>query len=181
MNQILYIAIVLLAVVATVAVMGYIFYKIVKRYLDNEQKKQILELKLQQQHESLKIVNPIRLQAYERLALFLERISPNSLIIRCYKPGMDIKLLQGVMTKNIRDEWEHNLSQQVYVSSACWNQIREAKDEMVNLINAAAANMPADADPVSLAGNIFESVAKSKVPTDEALEYLKKEIQKHFE
>lgn len=170
-----------LSVMGAVAVTGWIFYCLVKKYFKNEQKKALLQFKTNQQREALKVVTPIRLQAYERMALFLERISPNSLVMRCYQPGMDIKLLQGVMTKNIRDEWEHNLSQQVYVSSECWNRIREAKEEMINLVNSSAANMPADADPASLAGLIFASVAKNKVPTDEALEFLKTEIKEHFE
>jgi len=170
---------IIILLVFLVFVASYCF--VVRRYFDNEQKKALLEMKMQQQQEALKIINPIRLQAYERMALFLERISPNSLIMRCYQPGMDIRLLQSVMTKNIRDEWEHNLSQQVYLSSECWSHIRAAKDEMINLVNASAANMPVDADPVSLAGVIFESVAKTKVPTDQALEILRKEIQNHFE
>lgn len=176
----LFLIVILLVIVAFLAI-GFIFYRIVHRYFDNEQKKSLLDMKMQQQREALKIINPIRLQAYERMALFLERISPNSLIMRCYQPGMDIRLLQSVMTKNIRDEWEHNLSQQVYLGSECWSHIREAKDEMINLVNASAANMSADADPVSLAGAIFESVAKTKVPTDQALEVLRTEIQNHFE
>lgn len=176
-----FILILICTVIATVAVTGYIFYLVIKRYFDNEQKKTLLEIKLNDQKETLKIVNPIRLQAYERMALFLERISPNSLIVRCYQPGMDLKLLQGVMTKNIRDEWEHNLSQQVYISTEAWSRIREAKEEMINLINSSAATMDTNADPVSLAGVIFSSIAKTKAPTDGALEFLKKEIQQHFE
>lgn len=181
MNTITIIAIVILAILLTIASMGYIFYSLIKRYFDNEQKKALLELKINNQKEALKIVNPIRLQAYERMALFLERISPNSLIMRCYQPGMSLQLLQGVMTKNIRSEWEHNLSQQVYISSEAWNRIREAKEEMINLINSTAANMNPEADPTSLAGAIFQSVAGGHIPTDEALEFLKKEIQEHFE
>ena len=181
MKPFVFILFLIIAVVATVAVTGWIFYLVIKKYFDNEQKKALLEMKLDQQKENLKLVSPIRLQAYERMALFLERISPNSLIMRCYRPGMDIKLLQGVMTKNIRDEWEHNLSQQVYISTEAWNRIREAKEEMINLINSSAATMKEGADPSSLAGAIFASVAKSKAPTDGALEFLKQEIKEHFE
>ena len=170
----------ILVVIATVAVTGWIFYLVIKKYFDNEQKKALLAMKMDQQKENLKLVSPIRLQAYERMALFLERISPNSLVMRCYRPGMDIKLLQSVMTKNIRDEWEHNLSQQVYISTEAWSRIREAKEEMINLINASAAGMKEGADTSSLAGAIFASVAKSKTPTDNALEYLKNEIQEQF-
>jgi hypothetical protein len=120
------------------------------------------------------------LQAYERLALFLERISPNSLVLRCYQPGMDLKVLQGVLTKNIRDEFEHNLSQQVYVSSEAWNRIKEAKEEMINMINSSAVKLDNEADISSLVGSIFETVTKQN-PVDSALEFLKREIKTQFE
>ena len=97
-----------------------------------------------------------------------------------FRPGMDIKALQTAMTKNIRDEWEHNLSQQVYISADSWNRIREAKEEMINLINGSAVKLAPDADPTSLAGVIFESCAKSKIPTDDAIEFMKNEIQERF-
>lgn len=171
--------IVILSSTLSAAIVGAVAYLIIKKFVENEQKKSLLELKKIQDSETLKVVNPIRLQAYERLALFLERISPNSLILRCYRPGMDIKLLQGVMTKNVRDEFEHNLSQQVYVSTEAWSRIKEAKEEMINLINSAAVRLPEGSDPLSLAGAIFENSAKQN-PLDSALEFLKKELQKNF-
>ncbi len=181
MKPFVLILLMLLTILLTVAVMGAIFYLLVKRFFDNQQKERLLEIKMQEKKENLSIVSPIRLQAYERMALFLERISPNSLVMRCYQPGMDLKLLQGVMTKSIRDEWEHNLSQQVYISSAAWSLVRDAKEQMINLVNSSAASMAADADPMSLAGAIFTNVAKNNVPTDKALEYLKNEVRQSFE
>jgi hypothetical protein len=136
-------------------------------------------MKIDERRETLKVVTPIRLQAYERMALFLERISPDSLVLRCYQPGMDLKLLQGVMTKNIRDEWEHNLSQQVYLAPGTWARIREAKDEMVNLVNSSAVTLTDTDDPTRLAATIFASAAKH-LPTDKALEELHKEINELF-
>lgn len=168
-----------LAVLATLALAGWIFYLLVKRYFDNQQKQQLLQMKLDERRETLRTVTPIRLQAYERMALFLERISPNSLVLRCYQPGMDLKLLQGVMTKNIRDEWEHNLSQQVYVSPELWTRVREAKDEMINLVNSAAVSLTEDTDPTRLAASIFASAAQHS-PCDTALEALHKEINELF-
>jgi hypothetical protein len=181
MNTTLTILIIVFTALASVALVGGIFNAIFKKYFDNQQKTQLLQMKIDEHKESLKVITPIRLQAYERMALFLERISPNSLIMRCYQPGMNLKLLQGVMTKNIRDEWEHNLSQQIYISSDAWSRCRESKEEMINLINASAANLPRDADPGSLAGIIFENIAKNQIPTDHALEYLKKEIKERFD
>ncbi len=173
----LIIIILVVAILATMALTGYIFYHIAKHYFDNQQKMQMLQMRVDEHREAVKIVTPIRLQAYERMALFLERISPESLVLRCYQPGMDTKLLQGVMTKTIRDEWEHNLSQQVYISSEAWNRIRQAKDEMVGVINSAAITIPDDADPARLASTIFATVAAGSNPAAPALEFLKQEMR----
>lgn len=168
-----------LAILATLALTGLIFYFLVKRYFDNQQKQQLLQIKLDERRETLRTVTPIRLQAYERMALFLERISPNSLVLRCYQPGMDLKLLQGVMTKNIRDEWEHNLSQQVYLSSELWTSIREAKDEMINLVNSSAVSLTDTTDPTRLAATIFASAA-DRSPVESALEAMHNELKELF-
>lgn len=177
MKPYLVIIIVTVAVLATIAITGYIFYLLAKRYFDNQQKMQMLQMRIDEHQEAVKLVTPIRLQAYERMALYLERISPDSLVLRCYQPGMDTKLLQGVMTKTIRDEWEHNLSQQVYLSSEAWSLIRKAKDEMTGVINSAAITIPADADPTRLASTIFATVTEGNLPTASALEFLKKEMR----
>ncbi len=170
---------IVVAMLATMALAGGVMYLLVKRYFDNEQKERLLQMKIDERRETLKVVTPIRLQAYERMALFLERISPDSLVLRCYQPGMDLKLLQGVMTKNIRDEWEHNLSQQVYLDPATWARIREAKDEMINLVNSSAVTLTDTDDPTRLAASIFASAAQH-LPTDKALEELHKEINELF-
>ena len=174
---VLFIIILIASILATVALTGYLFFRITKRYFDNRQKEQMLQMRIDEHREAVKLVTPIRLQAYERMALYLERISPESLVLRCYQPGMDTKLLQGVMTKVIRDEWEHNLSQQVYISSKAWQFIREAKEQMIGVINSAAISIPADADPARLASTIFATVAEGQLPTTPALEYLKQEFR----
>ena len=176
MTTIYIIGLVLLALVANVVST----YRMVKAFLKNNQKQMMLQMKIDEHKEASKTIIPIRLQAYERMVLFLERISPDSLIMRCYKPGMNLQTLQAMMTKNIREEWEHNLSQQVYLSSESWTRIRNAKDEMINLVNASAANLDKEADPTTLAASIFTNVVKTKLPTDEALEFLKKEINERF-
>lgn len=168
-----------ISIVLSFALAGLFYYLLTKRYFDHQQKERLLQMKLDERRETLKTVTPIRLQAYERMALFLERISPDSLVLRCYQPGMDLRLLQGVMTKNIRDEWEHNLSQQVYLGEELWTRIREAKDEMVNLVNSAAVSLPDTDDPTRLAAAVFASAAGQQ-PVDGALSALHKEINELF-
>ena len=177
--MITYLIVFMVAVIAAIAVAGWMLYRMVDRHYDNEQKKQLLQMKLDERRETLRAVTPIRLQAYERMALFLERIAPNSLVLRCWQPGMDLKLLQGVMTKNIRDEWEHNLSQQVYLTVPTWEAIREAKEEMLSLVNSSAVTLTDTDDPTRLAASIFASAAQ-RSPVDNALTALHKELHELF-
>ena len=177
MKLYLIIIILILAVLATIALTGYIYYLLTKHYFDNQQKTQMLQMRIDEHREAVKLVTPIRLQAYERMALYLERISPDSLVLRCYQPGMSTQLLQGVMTKTIRDEWEHNLSQQVYISSEAWTRIRQAKDEMIGIINSAAITIPENADPTRLASAVFATTEENQRPTASALEFLKQEMR----
>jgi len=179
MNTIAFILILVVAILAAVALTGWIMYLLVRRWMDQREKEQLLRLKIDERQETLRVVTPIRLQAYERMALFLERISPNSLVLRCYQPGMDLKLLQGVMTKNIRDEWEHNLSQQVYLTADLWTRIREAKDEMINMVNSTAVSLTDTTDPTRLAAAIFASAA-DRSPVDGALDAMHKELNEIF-
>jgi hypothetical protein len=137
----------------------------------------MLQMRIDERRETLRTVTPIRLQAYERMVLFLERISPSSLVMRCYTPGIDAVRLRAAMSDSIRSEWEHNLSQQVYISSEAWNRIRQAKDEMVGVINSAAITIPDDADPARLASTIFATVAAGSNPAAPALEFLKQEMR----
>ena len=150
---------------------------LVKKHLENSQRDKVLELKTNAQKEIL----PRRLQAYERMVLFLERISPNSLIMRVHKAGMSAKLLQAELTKAIRDEYEHNLAQQVYISPESWNKAKTAKEEMIQLINISVSKVNEDSTGIELAQKIFEmATALGTLPTESAILYLKKEIQKYF-
>ena len=150
---------------------------LVKKYLEANQKDKIYNLKSNAQKEIL----PRRLQAYERLVLFLERISPNSMVMRIHKAGMSSKLLQAELVKAVREEYEHNLAQQIYVSSDSWNRIKTAKEEMIQLINISVSKVNDDSTGIELAQKIFEmGTALGTIPTESAINHLKKEIQKHF-
>lgn len=128
-----------------------------------------------------KTVLPIRLQAYERLALLLERISPESLILRVNKPDMTAKQLHAELLSSIRAEFEHNLSQQVYISNDAWEKIRTARGNVINLVNTAADQVKADATAITLSQKVFEQVVQLKSPpVQEALEFLKEEIRELY-
>jgi len=152
-------------------------YFLINKYLKQEDKKRTIEYKI----ESQKQIAPLRLQAYERAVLYLERISPNSVILRTYKAGMSAKLLQADIVKAIREEYEHNMAQQIYISTAGWTMLKQAKEETIKMINLAAMSIPADAGGNELAQLIFEAISKlDKLPTDVAINYLKNDVQKMF-
>ena len=150
---------------------------LINKHLAREDKKRHAEYKL----ETQKHLMPLRLQAYERAVLYLERISPNSIILRTYKAGMSAKLLQADIAKAIREEYEHNMAQQIYISQNSWSMLKQAKEETLKMINLAAMNIHPDAGGNDLAQLIFEAISKlEKLPTDVAINYLKADIQKLF-
>ena len=146
-----------------------------------ELKIKIDELNLKLKQEDKKYVTPIRLQAFERVVLFLERISPQSMIFRIQKPEQKVFQLQNMLLKTIRDEYEHNLSQQLYISKESWAMVKTAKEETIKIINTAAAEVKPDEMGIELSKRIFESsIGIEKLPTDRAIDMLKKEIHRMF-
>ena len=149
-------------------------------FLNNENKRRLSEINL----ASKDIIIPIKLQAYERIILFLERISPNSLIIRVHQHGMLANHFQSALLNNIREEFEHNLSQQLYVSSSAWERVKNAKEEIVRLINSSAAKLSENemATSDNLSSKIFEmSLQMENLSTVIAMEAIKKEMRQIFD
>jgi hypothetical protein len=94
---------------------------------------------------------------------------------------MSAKLLQAELLKAIRTEYEHNLSQQVYVSPGAWELIKNAKEETIKLVNTAAINVSDEASGVDLGKLILEvSMNIEKMPTQVALDYVKQEARQLF-
>jgi hypothetical protein len=151
-------------------------YYLLRLFFDNEQKKRNSDIKM----AGYKIITPIRLQAYERLVLFLERISPESLVMRVHRPDLPVMQLQNALIIAIREEFEHNLSQQVYVSSQAWELVRSAKEDMIKLVNTAAAKINDNATATDLSQKIFELSLADKLVTKSALEFIKNEIRQVF-
>src|SRR4030095_12832204 len=153
-------------------------YLVLKVFLDSEKDRKDMELRAQHYKDSL----PIRLQAYERLTLFLERITPTNLIQRVNKPGMNARDLQLALISNIRLEFEHNLSQQIYISSPAWMMIVQVKEEIVSIINRVATDLPENATGKDLRRAIIEYFINNEqvMPTQKALDTLKTEAKKIF-
>lgn len=149
----------------------------VRLFLRNSEKVRKAELLLKN-HE---IILPLRLQAYERLTLMLERISPESLLTRHNQSGLTSMQLHTLLLTSIRNEFEHNLSQQVYVSAKAWELVKNARHQITVLINGAAQQTNPSAPALELCKKILENVGEyEKLPTSAAIEFMKKEVQKLF-
>ena len=150
---------------------------IIKQFTDAEKKR--VEVNLLMKNKD--IVTPLRLQAYERMALLLERISPESLIVRVNKKGMTTQELQNELIRSIRAEFEHNLSQQIYLTSKTWGVVKKARADLIQLINTSATKVGSREPSLKLSQIILETVIESKKsPTGEAIEHLKKEVSLLF-
>ncbi|MEK6783570.1 MAG: hypothetical protein AABY93_17840 [Bacteroidota bacterium] len=159
------------------SVVLYAVYLMVRSFIIKE-----IELKkLDVRDRSIEITLPIRLQAYERITLFLERISPQNLLIRLSDPGYKARDFQKILLDEIRNEYNHNVSQQVYMSEEVWSQVRNAREDLIMLINEAASKMTVDSNAVDLSKRIFEMALEKKLdPIGHAISELKKEIQQTF-
>jgi hypothetical protein len=132
-------------------------------------------------NEEKNVVLPLRLQACERFILFLERIHPSNLVMRLNSPEITALQLQSLLVRTIREEFEYNLSQQLYISSDSWELIKNAKEEAIAMINQASARVGEGANSSDLVKEIFDiSVSKGKLPVEVAIDEIKKEMQKFF-
>ncbi|MEI6678590.1 MAG: hypothetical protein WCL21_08285 [Mariniphaga sp.] len=152
-------------------------YFLLRDMLENAQKKREFELRLKSKGQ----VTPVRLQAYERLAMLLERISPQSLLIRISPHDLNASDYHQQLLAQIRQEFEHNLSQQIYVSPLLWENIRGARENLVGVINSSAEEIGSEAPAFSLSKKIIANYIEEGNQTIAiAMNELKKEVGKLF-
>ena len=155
----------------------YAVYLVVRSFLQKEYDKRLIDIKIKNNETVL----PLRLQAYERICLLLERITPNNLLVRLNDPAYNAKEFHQILLTEIREELNHNLSQQVYVSDAAWEQTKMAIEEITVLINNSSKGMTAENSSLDLAKAIFENMMKQDAdPVNEALRIIKNEIREFF-
>ncbi|MDR0830683.1 MAG: hypothetical protein LBN95_11325 [Prevotellaceae bacterium] len=157
---------------AAVVLIGYWF---INRPLQME------KLRLQNEYDKAnsKIVTPIKLSAYERLVLFLERTSPDEILNRESEPNMSAFELQMRLLKVVREEFEHNVSQQIYVSATVWQAIVDAKNSINQLINICATQVSPNDRSINLAQIIIKAYnSEPNTATQNAISLLKNEIGK---
>ena len=129
------------------------------------------ELKVQ----ALKIIMPLKVQAYERFLLYLERAQLPQLVKRVYTPGMEKGTFHLQLLQNVREEFEHNLAQQLYVSNSTWNAVVNAKEELVNQINTTFEQLKDEEDVSILAQSL---VAVPNPAVEQAVTVLKRDFER---
>jgi hypothetical protein len=183
---------VLIEAVPTLIIAGlilYIFHEYLRFVNDRDKRLALLNSKSNSKPNSPAVSAPtndfaikLRLQAAERFVLYLERIEPGRLVMRSHQNGMSAKMLQNEILKSIREEFDHNLSQQIYISENAWNLIKGAKDEMTKFITATGEGMKPDATSIDFSRKMFQAASKvEKLPGDVALEYLRHETNELFQ
>ncbi len=147
-------------------------YYLIKSFFNKEYQVRMLDMKQNRQNATV----PLRLQAYERLSLYCERISIPNLILRLRAKETTTAELRLALLIAIQQEYEHNVTQQVYVSPTLWQIIKLARNTTVDVINEVASRMTADSDSLEFSRELLVRVEELQVtPTDKALAAIKKE------
>ncbi len=150
-------------------------YLVVNKFLVTNFKQKQLGLLRDNQETTVRL----RLQAYERLVLFIERVNPRSLVPRVYISEMTVTDLRQALIFNIKTEFEHNMSQQIYVSKRVWDTVRGMKEQQINMINTIAQQLNADAPAKELHMRIIDMVLTTpgELPSDMALQVINEEAK----
>jgi len=167
----------LLKITLPAVIVSYALYLIVRTFVGKELEKMKIETAL----KNNETIMPIRLQAYERMCLFLERIAPGNVIQRLNASGLSAKELHTLILRDIREEFNHNLSQQLYMSEMAWKNIKMAMETNISMINEVANTLPPEATNMELVREILDKSYQSEKDNIElALSFVKSEIQSLF-
>lgn len=164
--------IILLALgVVIAAIATFILLRLLKMKEAENHRSPAVELKLQ----AMKIIMPLKVQAYERFLLYLERVQLPQLVKRVYAPGIEKGTFHLQLLQNVREEYEHNLAQQLYVSNSTWNAVQNAKEELVNQINSTFEQLNDEEDVAILAQAL---VALPNPMVEQAIAVLKRDFER---
>lgn len=153
-------------------------YFLIDRYLKSNEKAREFDLMMQTNAETM----PVRFQAYERLTLLMERISPMKLLSRLSPEGLTAPEYHLIMIRSVRQELEHNITQQIYVGDETWHMIASVVEEQISIINGMADRLPTDATGRDLQKAIIEYMKDPEViiPSDKGLAQIKKEARSYL-
>ncbi|MEY3084633.1 MAG: hypothetical protein RL037_813 [Bacteroidota bacterium] len=166
----------LIIVVLIIALLSIVW--IVQSFLKKAEAREIKYLQIELKKQRQEYFLPSRFEAYQRAILFLERIHPNSLVLRLNKPGLPARVFQTEILKSIRDEYDHNVVQQLFISSTAWDMMKKSREDVVRIINLAGDQMTDSSTSLDLSMKIFEVLAQLEHLTiDVSIDFIKKEFQ----
>jgi len=161
----------LLAYTLPAIITGAVAYYFFQMHFKNEEGRRRYALQKESQKDAL----PLRLQAFERMALFLERINPTKLLIRITPHSQNKHDYENFVIAQIEQEFEHNLTQQIYMSDDCWTIIVTAKNATIQMIRKASMSERVDSAD-KLREVILSDLMEKQTPSSAALSYLKNEL-----
>jgi hypothetical protein len=149
--------------------------------LKKQGEKEIASLSMQIKRERKQFFLEPRVDACQRIVLLLERINPHSLVMRLHKTNQTAVLFQTELLNNIRSEFDHNVTQQIFISTPSWEMVKKSKEETIKIINIAAQQMDNDSSSSDLSAKIFEIISEiEELPTEITIKQLKGELQQLF-
>ncbi|GAA4338192.1 hypothetical protein GCM10023149_48060 [Mucilaginibacter gynuensis] len=155
----------------------YAAFYLAKPYLDRAEKTQLLDYKKSLNAQTL----PLKLQAYERVVLFVERVNPANMLVRLNNPAYSAAELHGLIVTELRNEFQHNITQQIYVSSRAWGLVKRVKDDTLSIANNAIKALPENATGLDLAKTILGQLSRLEDnPYDIALSLIRKDLEDLF-
>ena len=155
----------------------YVAFYLLKPYLDKSESIQLLELKKTISNQTL----PLRLQAYERIVLFVERVNPANMLLRLNSTEFSAAELHGIVVSEIRNEFQHNITQQIYVSSRAWTLVKRVKDDTLSVVINAVKALPENATGLELSKTILAHLSHLQDnPYDIALNIIREDMEGLF-
>ncbi|HLW29751.1 MAG TPA: hypothetical protein VKX29_02765 [Brumimicrobium sp.] len=171
-----YITYIIVALIPALAVV-FVVYTFIKK--SNE--KELTNMSIQLKQERQKFFLEPRADAYQRVVLLLERINPHSLIMRLHNTNKSALSFQTEILNNIRNEFDHNVAQQIFISNSSWEIVKKSKEETIKIINVAAQQLDENATATDLSAKVFEIIGNlDELPTEIAIKVLKEEFQRLF-
>ena len=166
----------LLKIILPAVIVFLTAFYLIRFFLKSETEKRMIENKALVSKET----TLLRLQAYERMILFLERINPSSMVMRMDKSNLSAADFQLQLLATVRTEFEHNLAQQLYISNETWQMVSNTKEEIIKQINLAKAKMSDNENATVLTKTIIANSVGVRALIVSTISMLKKEASQIF-
>jgi len=155
----------------------WVAFYLARPYLERDEKIQLLEFRKTLSNQTL----PLRMQAYERLVLFIERANPSNMLVRINATSYSARELYSLIAEDIRNEFQHNITQQIYVTSRAWAVVKRVKEDTLGIVNNAVRSLPDTASGLDLSKIILNYISQLEDnPYEIGTNMLRKDLEELF-